>query len=191
MRSRELKLLRARIARRQFATCITGPEDDVPQRYGRTRGKTRRLDHDSSSVVRENVFEVVQKPSVTVGRMDDSGDDLLELDLEDVTQAFQALLPEDQLNMQHDGPIWKQRSLEDAERQSYRTACDSVNGDIWLGAMTTTRSTSRSYRLDGCYLRQAGRRFETEPSWGSGSREGSPGGKGGSTKGMGGFSRYV
>ena len=124
-----------RNARRQPATHIMGPEDDVPRRYGRTRAQTRSLEQDSSSVVRDNAFKVMWKPSVMVGRVEESGDDRAERDLDDGTRANYALLAEDQANLQTDGPIGRHRSLVEDEPQSYSDACGLVNRYIWLGAM--------------------------------------------------------
>lgn len=120
-----------RSARRQLATYLKGPEDDVPLRYGRTRAQTRSLEQDNSSVVRDNVFDVVWKPTVMVGRMENSSDNPAERDLEGSTQMFHTLLADDQSSLKPRGHIGKHRSLVEAELlQSYSAGCDSANWDI-------------------------------------------------------------
>lgn len=98
------------------------PEDGVSLRHGHSCTQTRRLKQDNSGVVRHNTLEVVQKPPVTVGRMDGIGHDRVEQGrLEDGTQCVSSLLAEDQSNLHLDGPMGKNRSLVIQKSQSYRS----------------------------------------------------------------------
>lgn len=98
------------IARRLLATHIMGPEDDIPRRYCRTRGKPG-LKEDNSTVVGDNASEFAWKPQVLFDRVGDSGNDRVERNLEDEMQASHARLADDQLNLQPDKPIGKNLSL--------------------------------------------------------------------------------
>lgn len=54
----------ARSARRNLATYIRGPEDNTPQKYGRTYSQLGRLEQDSSAVVRDMSCNEVEEPII-------------------------------------------------------------------------------------------------------------------------------
>lgn len=66
-----------------------------------------------------------------LGRVDNSGDDRVDEDLENILRVFHhALLAKDQSKLQPGGPIGKHWSLVEAETASYSGTCDSTHRNI-------------------------------------------------------------